>query len=221
MSVLIWLWDAALAILYSVGWIVFALRDLVVWLFWAVIWFVQWLPQRLLGQTDEEMPVGKTAKRAFDHVHDSAQPFFDGLADALEAMIDAILWVLQGPPPLLVVAVFVALTWALQRSWRTCLLVAVGFLFILDQDYWEETTESLALVLSACLVCMANDAVIAQRNCLSAEARPSRSDERLHILRTDLVPAALELREEPIQSKVSIELLANSDPEKQPMTPFL
>jgi glycine betaine/proline transport system permease protein len=63
--------------------------------------------------------------------------------------------VLQGPPPLLVVAVFVALTWALQRSWKTCLLVLVGFLFILDQDYWEETTESLALVLSACLVCMA------------------------------------------------------------------
>ena len=31
----------------------------------------------------------------------------------------------------------------------------VGFLFILNQGYWEETTESLALVLSACVVCMA------------------------------------------------------------------
>jgi glycine betaine/proline transport system permease protein len=32
--------------------------------------------------------------------------------------------------------------------------IALGFLFILNQDYWEETTESLTLVLSACVVCM-------------------------------------------------------------------
>ena len=31
----------------------------------------------------------------------------------------------------------------------------LGFLFILNQGYWEETTESLTLVLSACVVCMA------------------------------------------------------------------
>ncbi len=30
----------------------------------------------------------------------------------------------------------------------------LGFLFILNQGYWEETTESLTLVLSSCVVCM-------------------------------------------------------------------
>ena len=30
----------------------------------------------------------------------------------------------------------------------------LGFLFILNQGYWKETTESLTLVLSACVVCM-------------------------------------------------------------------
>jgi glycine betaine/proline transport system permease protein len=69
-------------------------------------------------------------------------------------MIDGILWVLQTPHPLLVVAAFVAMTWVLQRSWKTCLLVALGFLFILNQGYWRATTESLTLVLSACVVCM-------------------------------------------------------------------
>jgi len=43
----------------------------------------------------------------------------------------------------------------LQRNWKTALLVFAGFLFILNQDYWEETTESLTLVLSACVLCMA------------------------------------------------------------------
>lgn len=105
--------------------------------------------------TDTKIPVGKTAKTVFDWLQENGAWFFDALAEGMEALIDAILWVLQTPHPLFVVAVFVALTWALQRSWKTCLFVALGFLFILNQDYWEETTESLTLVLSACVVCMA------------------------------------------------------------------
>jgi len=54
-----------------------------------------------------------------------------------------------------VILVFVATAWGLQRSWKICLHVFLGFLFILNQGYWEETTESLTLVLSACVVCMA------------------------------------------------------------------
>ncbi|MFQ5439382.1 MAG: ABC transporter permease subunit, partial [Paracoccaceae bacterium] len=104
--------------------------------------------------TNVKIPIGKTAKQAFDWLQDNAEWFFDGLSDGLEAMIDAILWLFQAPPALAVVAVFVLLTWLLQRSWKTCLLVFVGFLFILNQGYWEETTESLTLVLSSCVVCM-------------------------------------------------------------------
>jgi len=102
-----------------------------------------------------KIPVGKTAKQSFDWLNDNAEPVFDALSDAMEALIDAILWVLQTSHPLIVVAAFVALTYALQRNWKTALLVFAGFLFILNQDYWEETTESLTLVLSSCVLCMA------------------------------------------------------------------
>jgi glycine betaine/proline transport system permease protein len=101
-----------------------------------------------------KIPVGDTAEVVFDWLKDNARWFFDGLSAALEWMIDWVLFALQAPPPLAVIAAFVVLTWALQRSWKVCLLVLLGFLFILNQDYWEETTESLALVLSACVVCM-------------------------------------------------------------------
>ncbi|MBT8408186.1 MAG: choline ABC transporter permease subunit [Alphaproteobacteria bacterium] len=104
--------------------------------------------------TDRKIPVGRTAADGFEWLQDNGAVFFDALSDAMEALIDAILWVLQTPHPLIIVAVFVALTWVLQRSWKTCLLVGLGFLFILNQGYWEETTESLTLVLSACVVCM-------------------------------------------------------------------
>ena len=81
--------------------------------------------------------------------------FVDADVEGMEALIDGILWVLQTPHPFVIFAFFIGLTWMLQRSWKTCLLVALGFLFILNQGYWEETTESLTLVLSACVVCMA------------------------------------------------------------------
>lgn len=104
--------------------------------------------------TAYKIPVGAQAARAVDWLKVHARPVFDALTDGLQAMIDAILWVLRTPDPLIVIAAFVLLTWVLQRSWKICLLVAAGFLFIINQGYWRDTTDSLALVLSSCVVCM-------------------------------------------------------------------
>ena len=104
--------------------------------------------------TENKIPIGKWAKSVFDWLNNNFAFFFDALSDAMEALIDGILWVLETPHPFIIIAVFAALTFALQRSWKTPLLIVLGFLFILNQDYWEETMQSLTLVLSACVVCM-------------------------------------------------------------------
>ena len=105
--------------------------------------------------TKTKIPVGRSAADLFDWMQFHLGFVFDWIAGVMETLIEAILWVLQTPPPLAVVAVFMALTWVLQRRWTTPVFVGLGLLFILNQDYWEETTESLTLVLSACVVCMA------------------------------------------------------------------
>lgn len=104
--------------------------------------------------TETKIPVGRWAAAAFDWLQDNGGWFFDGLSLALERLIDGVLWLLQTPHPLVIVAIFVGLTWALQRNWRTCLLVLLCLLFVLNQGYWEEVTESLTLVLTSCVVCM-------------------------------------------------------------------
>lgn len=104
--------------------------------------------------TENKIPVADVAETALDWLQINGEWFFDGLATAMEWLIDAILWVLQSPHPLIIIAVFAGLTWVIQRNWKTPVFVVLGFLFILNQDYWEETTESLTLVLSACVVCM-------------------------------------------------------------------
>ncbi len=104
--------------------------------------------------TDYKIPVGKTAKAVFEWMNDNLGGVFDAISVAMEAMINGILWLLQTPHPLVIISIFLAITWFLQHSWKVCLGVLLGFLFILNQGYWEETTESLTLILSACVVCM-------------------------------------------------------------------
>ncbi|MEZ5912299.1 MAG: choline ABC transporter permease subunit [Paracoccaceae bacterium] len=116
---------------------------------------MDWLKQIWLGLvTDDKIPVGKLSKAIFDWMKANLKWLFDGIAEVMEKLIDAILWVLEAPHPLILIALAVALTWYLQHSWKICLLVGLGFLFILDQGYWDETMESLTLILSSCVVCM-------------------------------------------------------------------
>ncbi|MFN0263739.1 choline ABC transporter permease subunit [Tepidamorphus sp. 3E244] len=105
--------------------------------------------------TDNKIPIGRWSRDVVEWLIDNAAWFFDGLANALELMIDAFLWVLQTPHPLVIVGAFAGLAWLLRRSLSAVALTVACFLFIINQGYWEETTETLTLVLSACVVCMA------------------------------------------------------------------
>jgi len=104
--------------------------------------------------TEEKIPIGTSAKAIVDWLTDNGAVFFDNLSIVLEAIIDALLWIMQTPPPLLLVAILVAFSWYLRRSILFTLFVLGGLLLIINQGYWEETTETLALVLAASSVCM-------------------------------------------------------------------
>ena len=104
--------------------------------------------------TEIKIPVGKTAKNVVDWLTDNLGFFFDGLSNVMQAIIDAILFVLTAPHPLIMTAIIVALSYLLRRSIPITLLTLASFLFIINQGYWEETMETLTLVLSACLLCM-------------------------------------------------------------------
>ena len=107
-----------------------------------------------MDDSDLKIQIGKSAKAIFDWMNANLSALFDGISAVMEWLINAILYVLQTPHPLIIIAAFVALTWALQRNWKVCLGVVLGFFFILNQGYWKETTQSLTLILSACVVCM-------------------------------------------------------------------
>ncbi|MFV0409811.1 MAG: choline ABC transporter permease subunit [Paracoccus sp. (in: a-proteobacteria)] len=104
--------------------------------------------------TEDKIPVRREAEKVFDWLMIHAGAFFDALAEVLQAMLDAALWCLVTPHPIFVIAAFALLTHLIQRRWVTTIGVALGFLFIINQGYWDATMETLTMVLFACLFCM-------------------------------------------------------------------
>lgn len=103
---------------------------------------------------DNKLPIGDAAEAAVDWLTDNAAWFFDGMSDGLETMIDGILFLLQAPPALVLIAAVTVVSWFAKRSAPFSAFVGLGLLLIVNQGYWEETTETLALVLASAVVCM-------------------------------------------------------------------
>lgn len=104
--------------------------------------------------TNYKIPVGDASEAAVNWLTDNASGFFDLLADALDGLIGGVEAGLEGLGPILTTLLFIVLTWILQRSWKKCIVVALGMLFILNQGYWDRTIETLTLILVSCIVCM-------------------------------------------------------------------
>ncbi|CAN7245466.1 glycine betaine transport system permease protein OpuAB [Brucella sp. NBRC 12952] len=105
--------------------------------------------------TDYKIPVGPTAKSVVDWLTDNMGGFFDGLAAVMQWLIDGLLYLLQLPHPLVLIVIFAVIAWFIQRRISVMILTILGFLFIINQGYWDGTLKTLTLVLSACFLCMA------------------------------------------------------------------
>ncbi|MCH6588210.1 MAG: choline ABC transporter permease subunit, partial [Proteobacteria bacterium] len=99
--------------------------------------------------TENKIPLGAWIKSLVEFLNDNAAWFFDFISDVLGFTINGLIDVLQWLPPLLLVAIFAALAYGLHRSWRLALMVAGSLLLIVNLGYWEQTIETLALVVFA------------------------------------------------------------------------
>jgi glycine betaine/proline transport system permease protein len=105
--------------------------------------------------TDAKIPIGPWAKSFVDWLTTNGEWFFNQLAFLLSQVIDGLLFVLQTPHPLIVIAAIAGIAWWLRRSITVAVFTCLGLLLIMNQGYWKETTETLALVLASTFVSMA------------------------------------------------------------------
>ncbi len=104
--------------------------------------------------TDLKIPVGAWAQAAVSWLKTHASGVFDIMSDGIEALIDAVTLSIETIGPIGMTLAFMALTYALQRSYKKTIVVGLGMLFIINQGYWDRTIETLSLILVSCFVCM-------------------------------------------------------------------
>ncbi len=113
---------------------------------------LDWLQTAITGA---KIPVGRSVADAFGWLQDNFTGFFDTVEFGLRQAVQGLAAALTAPHPLIVIAVFAALTWLLQRRLVPVVIVVACALFALNQGYWFLTMQTLTLVLGSCFVCMA------------------------------------------------------------------
>lgn len=104
--------------------------------------------------TEHKIPLGDWVEALVDFINDHGAFLLDAVADSLEAVIEGVIDLLQWFPPWLLVILFAAGAYALHRNWKLAVGVLLSLLLIINLGYWQETTETLALVLFATVLCM-------------------------------------------------------------------
>ncbi len=104
--------------------------------------------------TETKLPVGKTMGKFVDFLNEHASGFFDWVSLVLETIllntIDALLWL---PAWLLILAV-AGIAWYLHRSVWLLVFTLLSLALIINMGYWQETIETLVLVLYATIFCI-------------------------------------------------------------------
>jgi len=108
---------------------------------------VEWLQ-------NNPLPIGEGASAFVDWLTANFTFIFDAISNGLGAFIDAVLFLLQWPHPFVVVAAFGAIAYAARRSIPIVIFTVAGLLLIINLGFWEDTTQTLALVLASTAVCM-------------------------------------------------------------------
>jgi glycine betaine/proline transport system permease protein len=104
--------------------------------------------------TAYKIPLGNWIKSLVDLLNAHAAGFFDAISWVLGGLIDGFTAILVAIPPLALIALLAALAWFLHRSWGLVALVVVSLLLIINLGYWQETLETLALVVTATALCL-------------------------------------------------------------------
>ncbi|WP_062204302.1 ABC transporter permease [Demequina salsinemoris] len=92
------------------------------------------------------IPFGTWIESGLDWIENNLSWLFDGLGSLYEGLYDAFNWIFAGPPALLVIAV-IAVGALFARGWKFAVGTALGLLFVVGVDQWDNAMSSLALVI--------------------------------------------------------------------------
>lgn len=95
-----------------------------------------------------KVPLDRWVESFVDWLSDNLSGVFDFLSFAINGLVESFSSVLHLTPALLFVAIFAAIAYKLGR-WPMAAFTVIGLLLIVNLGFWDETMDTLALVLSS------------------------------------------------------------------------
>lgn len=101
-----------------------------------------------------KIPIGRWLADFVDFLNDYLFWFFDGFTIALEYVFELTSLALLSIPAFAMIALIAGAAYWLHRSWKISLFIILSLLLIVNLGYWEDTMETLSLVVWATLLCL-------------------------------------------------------------------
>ncbi|TPI32155.1 choline ABC transporter permease subunit [Mesorhizobium sp. B3-2-1] len=104
---------------------------------------------------DHKIPIGAWGKAFFGFLTDNFDTVFRAFSNGLNFLLDGLVNILLMVPPVLLALVVAVIAWLLQRSRPLAIGVFLGLIFIINQNLWKQTVQTLVLVVAAAAAAMA------------------------------------------------------------------
>ena len=101
---------------------------------------------------EHKIPVGKWARILVDYLTDNFYNQFRLFSEGLDWLIQGVVYLLNAVPPLVFIAGVMVFSFWLHRKIRLAVGIGLSLLLILNLGYWEQTLETIALVVYATLI---------------------------------------------------------------------
>lgn len=104
---------------------------------------------------DHKIPIGAWGKAFFGFLTDNFDTVFRAFSNGLNFLLDGLVDILLLVPPVLLALIVAIIAWLLQRSRPLAIGVFLGLIFIINQNLWKQTVQTLVLVVAAATMAMA------------------------------------------------------------------
>ncbi len=126
--------------------------------------------------TGHKIPVGESVASGIEWVKKHGAPEFNAIGSLVSGSVAVFYGGLNAISPVLVILGAALLAWFTRRSWALVTFVIAALLLIMNQGFWEQTLETLALVLvstlAAAVIGIPLGIASAHRPALAAMLRP-------------------------------------------------
>lgn len=98
-----------------------------------------------------KIPLGSWIEALEKWLDQNFEPLFDFITLIIRGIVNGLEAALRYPPALIIIIIFTVLAWLIGR-WGLAAFSAIGLLLIENLGYWDQTMQTLALVLTAAII---------------------------------------------------------------------